>query len=302
MDPLTGQFQGRMLNTLGDGYLIEFASAAKALEWAVRLQEGLIKRNQGLPEDQRIQMRISLNLGEILIGDSEAFGDGINIAARMLGVTEPGGIAVSQVIKDLLPDPPPVSLADLGAHKFKNISRGVHIWHTSVPGGSAPANVQFRPFVDMPSEPRTEATGGCMCGAVRYRVTEKELGSMLCHCRMCQKFSGAPVLGGTTYPASAVEFTKGQPKFYQPSKIAQRGFCENCGTALLYQGLVGQWTEWTMIFTASLDNPQDFPPTYHLGVESRMPWLDIHDDLPRTECKDSPSLIQAYHAVGEEVP
>ena len=60
--------------------------------------------------------------------------------------------------------------------------------------------------------------------------------------------------------------------------------------------------KWIMVFTASLDEPEKFPPTYHLGIESSMPWLDIHDDLPRTMCKDSPSLIDAYKSVGQEVP
>ena len=100
----------------------------------------------------------------------------------------------------------------------------------------------------------------------------------------------------------ALRFTKGEPKYYRSSKIAERGFCENCGTALTYRGITGIWTKWIMVWTASLDEPEKFPPTYHLGVESMMPWLDIHDDLPRTMCKDSPSLVDAYGNVGEKVP
>ena len=119
---------------------------------------------------------------------------------------------------------------------------------------------------------------------------------------MCQKFSGAPILGGTTLPTKALHFTKGSPKYYRSSNIAERGFCATCGTALVYRGLIGQWTKWAMVFTASLDQPEKFPPTYHLGVESAMPWLDINDDLPRTMSKDSPSLVDAYAAVGEDVP
>ena len=119
---------------------------------------------------------------------------------------------------------------------------------------------------------------------------------------MCQKFSGAPILGGTTFLAEQLTFTQGEPKYFASSSIAERGFCGNCGTALVYRGTIGQWTKWIMVWTASLDNPEDFPPTYHLGIESTMPWLDINDDLPRTQCKDSPSLVDAYGAVGEDVP
>ena len=99
-----------------------------------------------------------------------------------------------------------------------------------------------------------------------------------------------------------LRFTKGEPKYHQSSNIAERGFCGNCGTALTYRGITGIWTKWIMVWTASLDEPEKFPPTYHLGVESMMPWLDIHDDVPRTMCKDSPSLVDAYGNVGEEVP
>lgn len=141
-----------------------------------------------------------------------------------------------------------------------------------------------------------------MCGNIRYEIVGQPLGSMIRHCRMRQKFSGAPILGGTTVPTEALRFTKGEPKYFQSSSIAKRGFCSDCGPALTYSGLIGQWTRWVMVLTATLNEPEKFPPTYHLDVESAMPRLDIKDDLPRTCSKDSPSLIKAYKAVGQEVP
>ena len=63
---------------------------------------------------------------------------------------------------------------------------------------------------------------------------------------------------------------------------------------MFYRGLIGVWTEWLMVFSATLDHPENYPPTYHLGIESTMPWLNLHDDLPRTRCEDSPSLVEAY--------
>ncbi len=103
-------------------------------------------------------------------------------------------------------------------------------------------------------------------------------------------------MAGTIFKTAAVQITQGQPKYYQSSDIAERGFCSDCGTSLFYHGLIGLWTEWLMVFSASLDHPEHYPPTYHLGIESTMPWLDLHDDLPRTRCEDSPSLVEAYRA------
>ena len=86
------------------------------------------------------------------------------------------------------------------------------------------------------------------------------------------------------------------------SLIAERGFCANCGSSLIYRPLVRRWTDWIVIFTASLDNPEDFGPGWHLGVESQMPWLNIHDDLPRVRSQDSPDLVDAWASVGQSVP
>ena len=61
---------------------------------------------------------------------------------------------------------------------------------------------------------------------------------------------------------------------------------------------MGQWSEWILVFTASLDEPENFAPTWHLGVESQMPWLDVHDDLPRIRCEDAPDLVEAWESVG----
>lgn len=152
------------------------------------------------------------------------------------------------------------------------------------------------------TEPQDIHAGGCLCGAVRYEINAPALGSMYCQCRMCQRFTGAPIAAGTTFLAESICFTQGVPKYYGSSAIAERGFCTNCGSSLVYRGLFGQWAKWTLIFTASLDKPEVHVPTYHLGIESAMPWLEIHDDLPRTRCEDSPSLVQAYSTVKQAVP
>ena len=245
---------------------------------------------------------MGVNLGDILSQGDDVFGDGVNIAARLQELAEPNGICISSVVLDQLDDEHQHIFHDIGGHELKNIKRPVRAYHYNADVDIQPRDMAFRPFIDLAEAPSTLIEGGCLCGKIRYQSTSKPLGSMLCHCRRCQRFSGAPIIGGTTFLAEALSFTKGQPKFYASSKIAKRGFCPDCGTSLIYQGTLGIWTKWSMIFTASLDHPEQFPPTYHLGIESMMPWLDIHDDLPRTMCKDSPSLVEAYKAVGEEVP
>lgn len=302
IDPTIGQHHGRIVKVMGDGLLVEFQSVHDAVNCATAIQRGMVSRTSGVPDAEQIRFRIGINLGDVLIENGDIYGDGVNIAARLQEIADPNGVCISHSVFSHIDGEVDHTFADIGAHEFKNIAKPVRIYHYSPNPSTKPANTAFRPFIDLPVEERPLANGGCLCGNVRYEATGKALGSMLCHCRMCQRFSGAPILGGTTFLTEDLHFAKGSPKFFQSSKIAKRGFCGDCGTALVYRGLIGAWTKWIMVFTASLDEPEKFPPTYHLGIESMMPWLDIHDDLPRTMCKDSPSLIDAYRSVGQEVP
>ena len=302
VDPTIGQHHGRIIKTMGDGLLVEFGSVHDAIECSLAVQRGMVDRMRGVPDNSRFRYRMGINLCDVLSEGGDVYGDGVNIAARLQEIAEPNGIAISSVVLGHLEDELQHAFADMGAHELKNITRPVRVYHYRADAHEKPENVAIRPFIDPPDNKPMLITGGCLCGKVRYQATTKPLGSMLCHCRMCQRFSGAPILGGTTFPAEALSFTQGEPKYFVSSKIAQRGFCGDCGTALIYQGTLGVWTKWSMIFTASLDEPEKYPPTYHLGIESTMPWLDIHDDLPRTMCKNSPSLVDAYRTVNEEVP
>jgi len=302
IDPTIGQHRGRIIKSMGDGLLVEFHSIHDAVECSVAIQRGLVVRNQSTSENRRISYRMGINLGDVIIQGEDVYGDGVNIAARLQEIAEPNGVCISGFVFGHLAADHEHEFIDIGAYELKNIAKPVRVYHYGPDPSAKPANVAFRPFIDLPVEQPTLITGGCLCGNVRYQATSKPLGSMICHCRICQRFSGAPILGGTTFLTDALRFSKGEPKFYRSSKIARRGFCGDCGTALIYQGTLGVWTKWIMVFTASLDEPEKFPPTYHLGIESTMPWLNIHDDLPRTMCKDSPSLVEAYRTVGEEIP
>ncbi|MCP4329789.1 MAG: hypothetical protein GY791_15285 [Alphaproteobacteria bacterium] len=302
IDPTIGQYQGRIVKLMGDGILVEFRSVVDAVECAVAIQKGMVGRNAEMPEDQQIRFRIGINLGDVLIEGDDIYGDGVNVAARLQELAEPNGVCVSSLVFTHVDGEIEHPFTDLGAHQVKNIAKPIRAYHYSAGSSKSSPKVAFRPFIDMPAETTIRIAGGCLCGTVRYEITEPELGSMFCHCRMCQKFTGAPIVAGTTFLTESVRFIAGEPKFYQSSKIAERGFCADCGTGLVYRGLVGQWTKWTMIFTASLDDPKGYAPTYHLGVESAMPWLEVHDGLPRTRCEDSPSLVEAYKTVDQPVP
>ena len=302
IDPTVGQFRGRVVKSMGDGLLIEFQTVRDAVACAIDLQERIRRLNGQARGGLEITYRIGINRGEIIAEKNDIFGDGVNVAARLQEVADPEGVAVSSaVFADMEPEQQN-GFTDIGAHRFKNIERPVRVYHHGLRPEDQATHTAFRPFVDLPLPDQAVATGGCLCGHVRYQASQAPLGSMLCHCSICRRFSGAPVLGGTTFLTEAITFTRAQPKFYRSSSIAKRGFCPECGTSISYHGLVGRWTKWMMVFTATLDDPENHPPTYHLGVEGAMPWLHIVDDLPRMECKDSPSLVDAYHAVGEEVP
>ncbi len=140
-------------------------------------------------------------------------------------------------------------------------------------------------------------TGGCLCGAVRYESSDPPYDVGYCHCRMCQKAGGGPYSLGAFIPATAFRFTRGEPKFYKSSAWAKRGFCETCGTPLVMYYLNSPDPG---VSIGSLDHPEDWPPTLcHSGMESRISWDSINDDLPRTRTEDEPDYIAARAAVDQ---
>lgn len=119
--------------------------------------------------------------------------------------------------------------------------------------------------------------GGCMCGAVRYEADGPVSDSAYCHCRMCQRSSGAPVLAWFTVSTSKLKLTKGKPKTYRSSAKGRRDFCAECGTQLFFHGEDSNLVDIT---TASLDEPHQAPPQFHIWRTSRVEWFDTSDGLP----------------------
>jgi hypothetical protein len=124
---------------------------------------------------------------------------------------------------------------------------------------------------------RAGLTGGCQCGAVRYRLDAAPTGATVCHCRMCQKAGGAPFMAFAGVARKDFAVTRGRLAAFASSDIAERGFCAACGTPLTYARPDADRVSVTI---GSLDRPQDVPPTSQLGVESRLPWCAALATLP----------------------
>src|SRR5215213_7056301 len=127
-DALVAKYGGRLVKSTGDGVLLEFSSVVDALECAVAVQEVMAQRNEVLPADRRMLLWIGINLGDILIEGDDILGAGVNIAARLEGIAEPGGICISSSAYDQVRGKVTVEFNDLGEQRLKNIDRPVRVY------------------------------------------------------------------------------------------------------------------------------------------------------------------------------
>jgi TolB-like protein/class 3 adenylate cyclase/Flp pilus assembly protein TadD len=125
VDPKIREHRGRIVKTTGDGMLVEFASVVDAVRCAVEVQRAMLDREADLTEDRRIQFRIGVNLGDIIVDGDDIFGDGVNVAARLEALAEPGGICVSRTVRNQVRDKLPYGFEDMGEQSVKNIARPV---------------------------------------------------------------------------------------------------------------------------------------------------------------------------------
>ena len=132
--PMVAQYNGRVVKVMGDGVLVEFASAVDAVQCAVELQKGFAGANQGVPEDQRIVLRIGINLGDVIVEGSDLYGDGVNVAARLEGLAEPGGIYVSGSVYEQVTGKLMLAFDDLSEHTLKNIMKPVRVYRAAAGG------------------------------------------------------------------------------------------------------------------------------------------------------------------------
>src|SRR6266852_4640019 len=143
VQPKIGEHRGRIVKNTGDGLLAEFASVLDAVRCAVEIQRGIIDREPELPEERRIRFRIGINLGDVIVEEHDIFGDGVNVAARLEALAEPGGICISRVVREQIRDKLPYPFEDMGEHNVKNIARPVRVYSLRADGlaGGLPANV-----------------------------------------------------------------------------------------------------------------------------------------------------------------
>lgn len=121
--------------------------------------------------------------------------------------------------------------------------------------------------------------GGCLCGAIRYRSTLAPVRGVICHCSMCRRHSGAPVLAFVHFPAQGFEWLHGEPERYRSSENAARGFCKRCGSTLsMHEDVLADRVQ---IAVGSLDRPQDVRIDDHVWMQDDIAWFHVDDDLPR---------------------
>ncbi|APG83574.1 adenylate/guanylate cyclase domain-containing protein [Sinorhizobium americanum] len=156
LEPLVETHQGRVFKRTGDGMLVEFGSAVNAVECAAALQQAMAAANRATPDERAILLRVGVNLGDIMVEDSDLYGDGVNVAARIEALADPGGVAISDGIHEYVHGRIGLGFVDGGYHAVKNIERQVHIWtwspddRTSAPveiAGKAPPQLPKKPSI-----------------------------------------------------------------------------------------------------------------------------------------------------------
>ncbi len=156
VDLKIAEHRGRIVQTSGDGLLVEFASVVDAIRCALEMQREMARRNADGPKERRIEFRIGINLGDIMVDEQDIFGDGVNVAARLETLAEPGGICVSRVVRDQVRDKLAVSFEDMGEQQVKNIARPVRAFRALLAESARtpstpPKTAALRPLADRPS-------------------------------------------------------------------------------------------------------------------------------------------------------
>ncbi len=151
--PKIAEHHGRVVKLMGDGLLAEFASAVGAVRAAAEMQQAMAERNALLPEGRRMEFRIGVNLGDVVIDGDDIHGDGVNVAARLEGLAEPGGVCVSAAVHDQVRDRVELRFKDMGELRVKNIDRPVHVWRWAHDTVASPPGIDHmaRPLPERPS-------------------------------------------------------------------------------------------------------------------------------------------------------
>src|SRR6516225_6635824 len=153
LDPMIAEHHGRIVKTTGDGLLVEFASVVDAVRCAVEVQQAMPERNTGLAADNRIELRIGINLGDVIVEGDDLYGDGVNVAARIEALADTGGVFVSNTVHDHVCDRLPFVFEDLGEQEVKNIARPVRVYRVRDLGTAVKAPAPAVPALPLPDKP-----------------------------------------------------------------------------------------------------------------------------------------------------
>ena len=151
LDPKITEHRGRLVKTTGDGLLVEFGSVVDALRCAVEIQREVAGRSPGIAPDKRIEFRIGINVGDIVVEDGDIFGDGVNVASRLEGLAEPGCICVAARVQEDAAGKLDLAFEDIGEQQLKNITRPVRAYRVIASAGSASARAD--PILALPDKP-----------------------------------------------------------------------------------------------------------------------------------------------------
>jgi len=152
LDPKITEHRGRVVKTTGDGALVEFASTVDAVRCAIDIQRGMTARNADRPPNKKIEFRIGVNVGDIIVEDNDIFGDGVNIAARLESICQAGGICISDVVQQQVNGRVEAVFVDLGEKNLKNIARPVRAYSVGV--GEAKPQLRQPPPCRLPPRSR----------------------------------------------------------------------------------------------------------------------------------------------------
>jgi class 3 adenylate cyclase/TolB-like protein/Tfp pilus assembly protein PilF len=160
LDPKVAEHHGRVVKLIGDGTLVEFPSVVEAVQCAVEIQQGMSARNAEVPEARRIEFRIGINLGDVIVEGDDIYGDGVNVAARLEGLADPGGICVSRTVRNQVRDKLEVGFEDLGEQEVKNIARPVRVFRAHLDEAGRGPRARPRRTRSKPGRPVVFAVAG----------------------------------------------------------------------------------------------------------------------------------------------
>ncbi|SEC20452.1 TolB amino-terminal domain-containing protein [Rhizobiales bacterium GAS188] len=215
VDPKIKEHRGRIVKTTGDGMLVEFLSPVEAVRCAVEIQRGMVTRNADVPQDKRITFRIGINLGDVIAETGDLFGDGVNVAARLEALCEPGGVAISRSVRDQVRDKLAFPLADLGERSVKNIARPVRVF------GLGPAEIAALSEGAIPAPGEAPADAGPSASLIGWPARRGSILLMLAGLFAVLAMAGAvglwfardtrPTAIRATVPPSSPEVAASQP-------------------------------------------------------------------------------------------